>query len=88
MLPRRVDIHDALLAAQVRVVDPRCDPAVRVITFQGEGQDFTAGNDLGDFLNALPRDTSDIPVWRLLRALAGCETATVYQPSIRPDAVG
>jgi enoyl-CoA hydratase/carnithine racemase len=53
------------------------DPSIRVITFRGEGQDFAAGNDLADFLNALPRDTSDIPVWRLLRALATCEIPLV-----------
>jgi enoyl-CoA hydratase/carnithine racemase len=46
------------------------DSSVRVITIRGEGQDFTAGNDLHDFLSALPRDSDDIPVWRLLRALA------------------
>src|SRR5690349_22740105 len=53
------------------------DASVRVITFRGEGQDFAAGNDLADFLNALPRDTSEIPVWRLLRALAMCEIPLV-----------
>jgi enoyl-CoA hydratase/carnithine racemase len=46
------------------------DPSLRLITIRGEGQDFTAGNDLHDFLAALPRDSDDIPVWRLLRALA------------------
>jgi|tagenome__1003787_1003787.scaffolds.fasta_scaffold20965092_4 enoyl-CoA hydratase/carnithine racemase len=49
------------------------DPSVRVITFRGQGQDFAAGNDLADFLNALPRDLEEIPVWRLLRALVQCE---------------
>jgi enoyl-CoA hydratase/carnithine racemase len=46
------------------------DGSLRLITMSGEGQDFTAGNDLGDFLAELPRESSDIPVWRLLRALA------------------
>ena len=46
------------------------DETLRIITIRGEGQDFTAGNDLGDFLAEMPRDGSDIPVWRLLRALA------------------
>src|SRR5262249_24373873 len=32
--------------------------------------------DLADFLNALPRD-DEIPVWRLLRALAECEVPIV-----------
>jgi enoyl-CoA hydratase/carnithine racemase len=53
------------------------DPSVRVITLRGEGQDFAAGNDLADFMTALPRDTTDIPVWRLLRALATCEIPLV-----------
>lgn len=46
------------------------DEQVRLVTIAGEGQDFTAGNDLNDFLAALPRLSDDIPVWRFLRALA------------------
>src|SRR4029078_1382651 len=53
------------------------DPSLRVITFRGEGQDFAAGNDLADFLTALPRDREDIPVWRLLRAIVNCEIPLV-----------
>src|SRR6478672_11203187 len=53
------------------------DPAIRVITVRGEGQDFAAGNDLADFLQAAPRGDEDIPVWRLLRALARCETPLI-----------
>ena len=53
------------------------DGETRVITIRGEGQDFAAGNDLADFLDANhPRD-EDIPVWRLLRALAECEIPIV-----------
>jgi len=52
------------------------DGETRVITIRGEGQDFAAGNDLADFLDAVPRD-DDIPVWRLLRALAECEVPIV-----------
>jgi enoyl-CoA hydratase/carnithine racemase len=46
--------------------------AIRLITLEGLGEDFAAGNDLGDFLQAMPEPDSgeDIPVWRLLRALA------------------
>ena len=51
--------------------------AVRVISIRGEGQDFAAGNDLADFLQAAPRLDEEIPVWRLLRALATCETPIV-----------
>lgn len=53
------------------------NPQVRVITIRGEGQDFAAGNDLGDFLNAAPRRDEEIAVWRFLRALASCETPIV-----------
>jgi enoyl-CoA hydratase/carnithine racemase len=53
------------------------DADVRVITLRGEGQDFAAGNDLADFLAAAPRLDEEIPVWRLLRALASCDTPIV-----------
>jgi len=57
-------LADALIAAQA-------DPEIRVITLEGEGLDFTGGNDLADFMQAMPTDgQTDIPVWRLLRALA------------------
>lgn len=64
------DLADAIEAAAR-------DEDIRIVTIRGEGQDFAAGNDLGDFLTALPRDTNEIPVWRLLRALATCETPLV-----------
>jgi enoyl-CoA hydratase/carnithine racemase len=53
------------------------DGETRVITIRGEGQDFAAGNDLADFLDAPARDDEEIPVWRLLRALAECEVPIV-----------
>jgi enoyl-CoA hydratase/carnithine racemase len=75
---RRNAITVAMYSALAEAVEgAAADPSVRVITFRGEGQDFAAGNDLADFLNALPRDTEEIPVWRLLRALAKCETPLV-----------
>src|SRR5881398_412363 len=52
------------------------DGETRLITIRGEGQDFAAGNDLADFLDVDPR-SEDIPVWRLLRALAECEVPIV-----------
>jgi enoyl-CoA hydratase/carnithine racemase len=69
-----VDMYAALADA---IEAATGDDAIRLVTIRGEGQDFAAGNDLGDFLKALPRDTSEIPVWRLLRALATCETPLV-----------
>lgn len=75
---RRNAITVAMYAALADAIETAArDDDVRVITIRGEGQDFAAGNDLGDFLTALPRDTSEIPVWRLLRSLATCETPLV-----------
>lgn len=57
-------LADAIGAAQD-------DPELRVITLEGEGVDFTGGNDLADFMKEVPQaGQTDIPVWRLLRALA------------------
>ncbi|EYC50368.1 enoyl-CoA hydratase [Hylemonella gracilis str. Niagara R] len=46
------------------------DASVRVLVFQGSETVFSAGNDIGDFLNAPPADPN-APVWRFMRALAG-----------------
>ncbi|HET7816107.1 MAG TPA: enoyl-CoA hydratase-related protein [Sphingomicrobium sp.] len=68
---RRNAITVAMYAALADAIESAAGPdGPRVITISGEGRDFTAGNDLGDFLAEMPRDSSDIPVWRLLRALA------------------
>ena len=69
-----IDMYAALGEA---IETAATDESIRVISLRGEGQDFAAGNDLGDFLTALPRDTGEIPVWRFLRALATCETPIV-----------
>src|SRR5204862_4332198 len=52
------------------------DGGTRLSTSRGEGKDIAAGNDLADFLEAPPSD-EEIPVWRLLRALAECEIPIV-----------
>ncbi|RPH66142.1 MAG: enoyl-CoA hydratase [Burkholderiales bacterium] len=46
------------------------EPAVRVAVIRGHETAFTAGNDLGDFLNN-PPSGEDAPVFRFLRAIAG-----------------
>lgn len=75
---RRNAITVAMYAALADAIEGADrDQDIRVITFRGEGQDFAAGNDLADFMTALPRDTGEIPVWRLLRALATCETPII-----------
>jgi enoyl-CoA hydratase/carnithine racemase len=53
---------DALVAAQA-------DAAVRVVVFQGDLTIFSAGNDIGDFLNKPPAGM-DSPVFRFLHGLA------------------
>jgi enoyl-CoA hydratase/carnithine racemase len=73
-------LADAITAAQD-------DPDVRLITLEGEGVDFTGGNDLADFLKEMPQDwQSDIPVWRLLRALATNQVPLVA--AVHGNAVG
>jgi enoyl-CoA hydratase/carnithine racemase len=75
---RRNAITVAMYAALGEAIETAAnDDTIRLITLRGEGQDFAAGNDLGDFLAALPRDTGEIPVWRFLRALATCEIPLV-----------
>ena len=71
---RRNAITVAMYAALADAVEQAAsDSSIRAITFRGEGQDFAAGNDLADFLQAVPRDRDEIAVWRFLRALAACE---------------
>lgn len=75
---RRNAITVAMYAALAEAIEGAGnDPKVRVITLRGEGQDFAAGNDLADFLATQPRADEEIPVWRLLRVLAGNEVPIV-----------
>jgi len=69
---RRNAITVAMYAALADALEGAAnDPDIRVITLEGRGIDFTAGNDLADFMNELPQDgQTDVPVWRLLHALA------------------
>jgi len=63
------------------------DDGIRLITIEGAGEDFTAGNDLADFLAEMPPPgTTDIPVWRLLRALAKNEVPILA--AVHGNAVG
>ena len=75
---RRNAITIAMYAALADAIESAAvDPSLKVITIRGEGQDFAAGNDLADFLAVRPSDDEEIPVWRLLRAFAECETPIV-----------
>jgi enoyl-CoA hydratase/carnithine racemase len=60
------------------------DPAVRVVVFQGHESIFSAGNDIGDFLNQ-PPSTQESPVFRFLRGIATFEKpllAAVAGPAV------
>jgi enoyl-CoA hydratase/carnithine racemase len=71
---RRNAITVAMYAALADAVESaRSDSSIRLVTIRGEGQDFAAGNDLADFLQARP-EGEELAVWRFLRALAACET--------------
>lgn len=86
---RRNAITIAMYAALADAVESaRADPRIRIITLDGEGEDFTAGNDLADFLNARPDPSTgtDLPVWRYLRALAKNEVPIIA--SVHGNAVG
>ncbi|WP_394998463.1 enoyl-CoA hydratase [Sphingomonas sp.] len=86
---RRNAITVAMYAALADAIEGAAtDDAIRLITLRGEGEDFTAGNDLGDFLAAPPSgsDESDAPVWRLLRALAVNEVPILAE--VHGNAVG
>jgi enoyl-CoA hydratase/carnithine racemase len=78
-----VTMYSALAEA---IEDASSDDSARLITIRGEGQDFTAGNDLMDFMAELPRDSDDIPVWRFLRALARNEVPILA--GVQGNAVG
>ena len=67
---RRNAITVAMYAALADAIEGAAsDETLRLITLEGAGKDFTGGNDLADFMADTPGG-DDIPVWRLLRALA------------------
>jgi enoyl-CoA hydratase/carnithine racemase len=66
-------MYAALADALLQAAD---DPAVRVLLVTGAPGLFTAGNDLGDFLDDPPRDES-APVFRFLRGISTFEKPIV-----------
>jgi enoyl-CoA hydratase/carnithine racemase len=86
---RRNAITVAMYSALADAIESAADNrSIRLITIEGQGDDFTAGNDLGDFLQVMPEPCSgqDIPVWRLLRALARNQVPTIA--AVHGNAVG
>ena len=67
---RKNSITSAMYAALADAMEQATtDASVRVVVIQGHETVFSAGNDIGDFLNQ-PPSTPESPVFRFLRALA------------------
>lgn len=64
------------LAATKVLQDAGFDPSIGAILFAGAGGVFTAGNDLGDFLDADSWE-GEFPAFTFIKAVASCETALV-----------
>ena len=84
-LDKKNSITAAMYAAMAdAVAQAGADPAVRVVVFQGHESIFSAGNDIGDFLNQ-PPTTQESPVFRFLRGIATFEKpllAAVAGPAV------
>lgn len=85
---RRNAITVAMYAALADAIESAAnDDELRLVTIEGAGEDFTAGNDLADFLAEMPPPgATDIPVWRLLKAMARNEVPIVA--AVHGNAVG
>lgn len=82
-------ITQAMYAALSEATErARTDAAVKVLLFKGEGDSFSAGNDIADFI-AIGSATSepfDMAVFRFLKALADLDKPAVA--AVRGRAVG
>ncbi|MGQ2991085.1 MAG: enoyl-CoA hydratase [Brevundimonas sp.] len=79
-------MYSALAAATERA---RLDDAVRVVLFRGEGDSFSAGNDIADFIaigQSGGGQVTDAPVFRFLKGLADLDKPVVA--AVRGRAVG
>jgi len=69
-LERKNSITSAMYGAMAdALAQAEGDAAVRVVVLQGHETVFSAGNDIGDFLNRPPAD-KESPVFRFLRGIA------------------
>ena len=69
-LDKKNSITAAMYSALADALDSaNHDPAVRAVVIQGHETIFSAGNDIGDFLNNPPA-TSESPVFRFLRGIS------------------
>lgn len=69
-VPKKNSFTQAMYAACADALEAaKNDAATRVVVFQGDATIFSAGNDIGDFLNN-PPSSADAPVFRFLRGIA------------------
>lgn len=84
-LDKKNSITSAMYALMADAIDQaHTDAAVRVVVIQGHETIFSAGNDIGDFLNQ-PPSTQESPVFRFLRGIATLEkplVAAVAGPAV------
>lgn len=84
-LDKKNSITASMYATMADAVDQAAaDASVRVVLFQGHESIFSAGNDIGDFLNQ-PPTTQESPVFRFLRGIAVFEKpliAAVAGPAV------
>jgi enoyl-CoA hydratase/carnithine racemase len=85
---RRNAITVAMYAALAEAIrSAGDDPAIRLITISGAGADFTAGNDLMDFMAEVrPESIEDLPVGHFLLALANNEVPLIA--AVHGNAIG
>lgn len=76
-------MYGQLVAGLKRAV---ADDEVRAVLIAGQPGIFTAGNELTEFLSALPAQGGDAPVFHFMRALAGFEKPIIA--AVTGDAVG
>lgn len=82
-------ITQAMYAALAEAAErARTDDAVRVLVFAGEGDSFSAGNDIADFIaiGSQTGNPSDMAVFRFLKAMADLDKPAVG--AVRGRAVG
>jgi enoyl-CoA hydratase/carnithine racemase len=84
-LDKKNSITSSMYAAMADAVTHAAgDASARVVAFQGHESIFSAGNDIGDFLNQ-PPSTQESPVFRFLRGIATFEKpllAAVAGPAV------
>ena len=84
-LDKKNSITSSMYAAMAdAVAQAATDAVVKVVVFQGHETIFSAGNDIGDFLNQ-PPSTKESPVFRFLRGIATLEKpvlAAVAGPAV------